>query len=140
MSQIEEFTKRCQERANESVQGGPSAEANVGAIEWLVLLGPLIQQAITYLMSSLGNCGMTNAQKLASLRSGSVLAHWQVHQAMSNALNEMPQLKWHERIPLLTTGRDAILDEAKEAEDDDIKNTLDEVSSYQFDPADAWNF
>lgn len=137
---IEEFTKRCQARAQNSVGGGKPEEGKVAVIEWIPFLAPLIQQAITYLMSRLGNCGQTNAQKMAALKSGSVVARWQVHQAMQDAINEKPELKWQQRIPLLTTGRDAILAEAKATKDEEIEATLDDVSSYQFDAADAWGF
>ena len=140
---IDEFTDNCVARAKTKVglvdQNNVAGPENVSFIDFGLILIPLIQTAIELIVSKLGSCGQNNTEKIKQINDGSFGSRYVVNVAVRKAAEET-DIPWAARGAARNMAKTAILDEAKETEDDQLLTLFNEGDSYSFDARSAWDF
>ena len=129
MTKSDEFAARVYERAQAKVTAG------VTAFQFLPLLLPLIQAAISMLIERMGSCGNNNTEVKEYINSDSVLARAVTNSCCSEAVRDYwNEIRRSERGPARRFLRDAILEEARSTSDEELDEAIDESSDFDFNP------
>jgi len=140
---IDEFTDNCVARAQTKVSSvapeNVAGPGNVAIFDFGLILVPLIQTAIEFIVSKLANCGQNNTEKVNQINDGSFGSRYIVNVAVRKAAEET-DIPWAARGAARNLAKTAILDEAKETGDDQLLTLFGEGDSYSFDARSAWDF
>ena len=129
MTKSDEFVTRVQQRAEGQVSG------RVAGFQFLPLLLPLIQAAISALIQRMGSCGDPQSKMIELVNSGSVRADAMVSHCCAEAVHDYwNEIKRSERGPARRFMKEMIVAEAKETDDAELDDTLDENSTNPFNP------
>jgi len=129
MTKSDEFVARVHDRAQAQVS------SRVAGFQFLPLLLPLIQSAISALIQRMGSCGDPQSKMIELVNSESVRADAMVSHCCAEAVHDYwNDIRRTERGTARRFLKDMIVTEAKESPDEELEGAIDENKTNPFNP------